>query len=106
MVEQKNSNAEIWVNVGGDKGGNSLKMNFQMSPTLTPVCFPFLRQATLLINLHVALEAHIEALEGLQWRLVAIPSNVRSQWYCLSLNMPINPMYFMIYYVNILACGA
>ena len=48
MVEQKNSNAEIWVNVGGDKGGISLKMNFQMSPTLfkTPVCFPFLRQVT------------------------------------------------------------
>ena len=74
---------EIWVKVGGDKGGgDSFKMKFQIVNTPTPnsvqnTCvFSFFEASDTSTNLHVALErykAQIEALEGLKGRLVAIP---------------------------------
>ena len=42
---------EVWIKIGGDKGGGMFKMNFQIVNTRTPnsvhnVCFPALRQMT------------------------------------------------------------
>ena len=70
---------EFRVKVGGDKGGDSFKMNFQIVNTPTPnsvqnTCvFSFFEASDTTTNLHVALDrykAQIEALEGLKWRLV------------------------------------
>lgn len=64
--------------MGGDKGGNSFKMNFQIVNTPTPnsvqnTCvFSIFEADDSATNLHVALDRYkpqIESLQGMKWRL-------------------------------------
>ncbi|KAL5493971.1 hypothetical protein EMCRGX_G015225 [Ephydatia muelleri] len=68
---------EIWVKVGGDKGGSSFKMNFQIVNTPTPnsvqnTCvFSVFEAGDSTTNLHMALDRYkpqIESLQGMKWR--------------------------------------
>lgn len=68
---------EVWVKIGGDKGGGSFKMNFQIvnvsspnSPQNTCVfcCFEASDSIT---NLHIALDRfrpQVEQLQSMKWR--------------------------------------
>ena len=69
---------EIWVKIGGDKGGNSFKMSFQIVNVKSPnsvsnTCvFTAFQAPDTLTNLHVALDRYKEQLDDLQmslWRL-------------------------------------
>ena len=63
---------EIWVKLGGDKGGSSLKMNFQIlnveNPNaVTNTCVFLAFQAPdSYFNLHVALQRYTEQVDDLQ----------------------------------------
>lgn len=68
---------EIWVKVGGDKGGGSFKMNFQICNVVNPnskhnTCIFMLFMASDSVsNLHVGLDRYKEQIEQLQtqkWR--------------------------------------
>lgn len=68
---------EIWVKIGGDKGGGSFKMNFQIcnvknpnSKTNTCIFCAFLAYDSV-TNLHVALDRYhdqINDLQAMKWR--------------------------------------
>ncbi|KAL5509935.1 hypothetical protein EMCRGX_G005385 [Ephydatia muelleri] len=69
--------SEIWLKLGGDKGGGSLKMNFQIVNVAAPnsvqntcmfCCFEVDDTVT---NLHIALDCYKDQaahLQGMQWR--------------------------------------
>lgn len=68
---------EIWVKIGGDKGGGSFKMNFQILNIPTPsshqnMCILVMFQASdTTVNLHVALDRYKEdnkSLQGKKWK--------------------------------------
>ncbi len=68
---------EVWLKIGGDKGGGTFKMNFQIVNLPTPnspqnTCvFNIFEAGDSTTNLHVALERHahdIEALDGMKWK--------------------------------------
>ena len=68
---------EIWLKIGGDKGGGSFKMNFQIVNVESPISpqntcvFACFEAADTMTNLHVGLDrfkADIELLNGMQWR--------------------------------------
>ena len=69
--------SEIWLKVGGDKGGGSFKMNFQIvnvqspnSPQNTCV-FACYEASDTTTNLHVALDrfqTDVVTLNGMEWR--------------------------------------
>ena len=68
---------EIWIEIGGDKGGSSFKMNFQIVNTQQPnsskhTCiFAAVEAPDSITNLHVALDRYkdqMKALDGVQWR--------------------------------------
>ena len=70
---------EIWVKLGGDKGGSSFKMNFQILNVENPnsihnTCvFTAFQAVDTLFNLHVALDRYSEQVNELQqteWRYV------------------------------------
>ena len=68
---------EIWIKLGGDKGGGTFKMNFQIanvihpnSPANTCVFCIFLAYDSV-TNLHIGLDRYAEQLKDLQtmqWR--------------------------------------
>ena len=68
---------EVWIKIGGDKGGGSFKMNSQIvnvpspnSPQNTCV-FACFEAPGSLTNLHVALDRFkndIEIMNGMRWR--------------------------------------
>lgn len=68
---------EIWLKIGGDKGGKSMKVNFQIlncphpnSPTNTCV-FIVYEGPDSKTNLHVAMDRYrsqVEELKKLKWR--------------------------------------
>ena len=63
---------EIWVKIGGDKGGGSFKMNFQIVNTPTPnaihnTCvFSCFEAGDSLTNLHISLDRYKDDVEYLQ----------------------------------------
>ena len=68
---------ETWIKIGGDKGGCSFKMNFQIVNTPKPnspkhTCiFAAVEAPDSIINLHVTLNRYkdqMEVLNGAQWR--------------------------------------
>ena len=68
---------EIWIKIGGDKGGSSFKMNFQIMNVSHPnsihnTCvFAVFQAPDSLFNLHIALDRYtdqIEELQGSGWR--------------------------------------
>ena len=68
---------EIWVKIGGDKGGGSFKSNFQIVNTRAPnsiysTCvFSCFEAPDSITNLHIALDRYkpqIDALQGMKWR--------------------------------------
>jgi hypothetical protein len=70
---------EIWIKIGGDKGGGSFKMNFQIVNTLTPnavynTCvFSCFEAGDSVTNLHVSLDRYkddIKDLQGMMWKYV------------------------------------
>lgn len=69
---------EVWVKIGGDKGGSSFKMNFQIVNVPCPnsihnTCvFSAFQAPDTITNLHVALDRYKESLADLnkiKWRL-------------------------------------
>ncbi len=69
---------EIWLKIGGDKGGKTMKLNFQILNTLHPnsptnTCvFAAFEASDTRSNTLIALEryqAQIQELKGLKWRL-------------------------------------
>ena len=70
---------EIWVKIGGDKGGGSFKMSFQIcnvphpnSVQNTSVITAF-QAGDSAINLHVALDRYkdqVKDLNGMKWRYI------------------------------------
>eukprot|EP00731_Ephydatia_muelleri_P002310 Em0001g2310a len=73
--------SEIWLKLGGDKGGGSFKMNFQIVNVAAPnsvhntcvfCCFEADDTVT---NLHIALDRYkdqVSHLQGMQWRQYTI----------------------------------
>ncbi|KAL5502912.1 hypothetical protein EMCRGX_G009770 [Ephydatia muelleri] len=73
--------SEIWLKLGGDKGGGSFKMNFQIVNVAAPnsvhntcvfCCFEADDTVT---NLHIALDCYkdqVAHLQGMQWRQYTI----------------------------------
>lgn len=70
---------EIWIKIGGDKGGGSFKMNFQIANTLTPnavhnTCvFSCFEAGDSVTNLHISLDRYkddIRDLQGMMWKYV------------------------------------
>ncbi len=70
---------EIWIKIGGDKGGGSFKMNFQICNVKSPnsknnTCIFMLFEASDSVsNLHVGLDRYrdqMEKLQTLKWRYV------------------------------------
>ena len=68
---------EIWLKIGGDKGGGSFKMAFQVANQLRPnsadhtIVFACLEADDNIPNMHVALDAYkpvISELQGMKWR--------------------------------------
>ncbi len=68
---------EVWLKVGGDKGGGTFKMNFQIVNVATPnspqnTCvFSIFEAGDSTTNLHVALDRHrddVGALDGMKWK--------------------------------------
>ncbi|KAL5489429.1 hypothetical protein EMCRGX_G018520 [Ephydatia muelleri] len=79
--------SEVWIKIGGDKGGGTFKMNFQIVNIATPnsvhntcvfCCFAAGDSVT---NLHAALDRfkdQIEHLNGMKWsEMMATPLSVR-----------------------------
>ena len=73
---------EIWVQIGGDKGGKSVKISFQICNTLNPnsvqnTCvFTVLEAKDTPVNLHIALDRYhvqVESLMNTTWRQVIVP---------------------------------
>ena len=73
---------EIWVKIGGDKGGKSVKISFQICNTLNPnsvqntYVFTVLEAKDTPLNLHIALDlyhAQVESLMNTTWRQVIVP---------------------------------
>ena len=72
---------EVWVKLGGDKGGNTTKMNFQIVNVPTPnsihntcvfCCFAATDNVT---NLHSALDRfrdQVKQLQGMKWRYMYV----------------------------------
>lgn len=69
---------EIWIKLGGDKGGSSFKMSFQIINTENPnsvqnTCvFAVFEASDTVFNLHVALDRYADQFDDLQkaqWRL-------------------------------------
>ena len=69
---------ELWVKIGGDKGGSSFKMNFQLVNVNCPnsihnTCvFTAFQAPDTITNLHVVLDHYKDQLTNLQktkWRL-------------------------------------
>ena len=70
---------EIWIKIGGDKGGGSFKMNFQIcnvsnpnSKTNTCVFCMFMAYDSV-TNLHIALDRYakqVDDLQAMNWRYV------------------------------------
>ena len=67
---------EIWLKVGGDKGGGSFKMSFQIGNVLHPnsvhntVVFCAYEAADTSSNLHIALDRYtdqIRSIRDLEW---------------------------------------
>ncbi|KAL5515053.1 hypothetical protein EMCRGX_G000170 [Ephydatia muelleri] len=73
--------SEMWIKLGGDKGGGTFKMNFQIVNVAAPnsvnntcvfCCFEADDSYT---NLHIALERYkeqVEHLQGMTWRIIYI----------------------------------
>ncbi|KAL5515002.1 hypothetical protein EMCRGX_G000108 [Ephydatia muelleri] len=73
--------SEIWIKLGGDKGGGTFKMNFQIVNVAAPnsvnntcvfCCFEADDSYT---NLHIALERYkeqVENLQGMTWRIISM----------------------------------
>ncbi len=68
---------EIWVKLGGDKGGGSFKMNFQLLNVPKPnsvnnTCvFSAFQASDTVTNLHVALDRYadkVAELQTLEWK--------------------------------------
>eukprot|EP00731_Ephydatia_muelleri_P011671 Em0006g565a len=79
--------SEVWIKIGGDKGGGTFKMNFQIVNIATPnsvhntcvfCCFAAGDSVT---NLHAALDRfkdQVEHLNGMKWsEMMATPLSVR-----------------------------
>ena len=72
---------EIWIKIGGDKGGSSFKMNFQICNVATPnsntntcVFCAFLAYDSI-TKLHIALDRYSDQINDLQttkWRYIYI----------------------------------
>ena len=71
--------SEIWLKFGGDRGGGSFKMNFQIVNTKAPnsvhaTCvFSCFEASDSMTNLHIALDRfkeEIADINGMSWRLV------------------------------------
>ena len=68
---------EIWIKIGGDKGGSSLKMNFQIVNTQQPnssqhTCiFAAVEAPDSITNLHVALDRY-RPNESTRWGTVEV----------------------------------
>ena len=81
--------SEVWVKLGGDKGGNTFKMNFQIVNVPAPnavqntyvfCCFAADDSVT---NLHSALDRfrdQVKQLQGMKWRQVMISIQVQSKF--------------------------
>ncbi|KAL5475254.1 hypothetical protein EMCRGX_G027330 [Ephydatia muelleri] len=74
--------SEVWLKIGGDKGGGTCKMNFQIAAqnsvhnTCVFCCFEAGDSVT---NLHVALDRfkdQVEHLHGMKWRIGRSKSSV------------------------------
>lgn len=72
---------EIWLKLGGDKGGSSFKMNFQIlnianpNSTKNTCVFVAFEAGDSVYNLHVALDRYRDQVEELQlteWKYVMI----------------------------------
>ncbi len=70
---------EIWVKIGGDKGGGTFKMSFQVVTTTNPnspqntIVFSIFEAPDSYATLSIALEPYIKQIEDLktkQWRYV------------------------------------
>jgi len=68
---------EVWIKLGGDKGGSSFKMSFQLLNNPNPnskqnTCvFSMFEAADTLTNLHVGLDRYtdqVAELQTLRWR--------------------------------------
>ena len=63
---------EVWVKLGGDKGGSSFKMNFQLLHVINPnsihnTCvFLAFQAGDSIFNLNVALDRYKDQVEDLQ----------------------------------------
>ena len=71
------SEGEIWLKIGGDKGGKSVKSSFQICNTPNPnsvqntVVFSVFQAKDTPVNLHIALDryyAQVDALQKQSWR--------------------------------------
>ena len=69
--------SEIWLKLGGDKGGGSFKMSFQLGNVSSPnsvnnTCvFTVFNASDTPTNVHVALSRYrdsVSSLQSLQWR--------------------------------------
>ena len=69
--------SEVWLKIGGDKGGGKFKMNFQIVNVATPnsvhnTCvFSCFAAGDSITNLHMALDRfkdQVEHLHGMKWR--------------------------------------
>ncbi len=68
---------EVWVKLGGDKGGGSFKMNFQLlnvphPNSVTNTCvFSAFQASDTVTNLHVALDRYsdqVQELQSVKWK--------------------------------------
>ena len=68
---------EIWVKIGGDKGGSSFKMSLQLVNVMKPnsvhnsVVFALFEGPDSVVNLHIALDRYSEVVHDIQnsrWR--------------------------------------
>ena len=79
--------SEIWLKLGGDRGGGSFKMNFQIVNTKAPnsvhaTCvFSCFEASDSITNLHIALDRfkeEIADLNGMIWRcVIAIDDHIK-----------------------------
>ncbi len=72
---------EIWIKIGGDKGGSSFKMSFQIVNVAKPnsvknsTVFVLLEASDSVVNLRIALDQYSSAISDLQtskWRYTTI----------------------------------
>ncbi len=65
-------NDEVWIKIGGDKGGSSLKMSFQVvnvdkPNSVTNSCvFAVFEASDSVLNLHIALDKYSSSISELQ----------------------------------------